>query len=230
MGEYYNWVNVDRKEYICPADFGYGAKRYESCHRDGAVLSALRNLLSKEWKGCKVFWMGDESPLPKKIDNELFSILKRDCDEAGYPGDMFDTVYETYKNVSGLFKVTEEHVKQEISWYIEDLIDGKMDLINEYGINPIDPFEGLFLRKGENYRYVINQTKGIGYSFETTKILWIDGKKSDFVDPLPFLLGYGNYYEPGKWIGDIIVVEDELPDGVSLIESIALNMKQIDKR
>lgn len=26
MGEYYNWVNVDKKEYICPADFDYGNK------------------------------------------------------------------------------------------------------------------------------------------------------------------------------------------------------------
>lgn len=24
MGEYYNWINVDKREYICPADFGYG--------------------------------------------------------------------------------------------------------------------------------------------------------------------------------------------------------------
>lgn len=24
MGEYYDWVNVDRKEYICPNDFDCG--------------------------------------------------------------------------------------------------------------------------------------------------------------------------------------------------------------
>ena len=30
MGEYYNWVNVDRKEYICPADFDLGNKLLES--------------------------------------------------------------------------------------------------------------------------------------------------------------------------------------------------------
>ena len=82
----------------------------------------------------------------------------------------------------------------------------------------------------DTYRAWKTKLKSGGYSFETTKILWIDGEKSDFIDPLPFLLGYGNCFEPGKWIGDIILVADELPDGVSLIESIALNMKQTDKR
>lgn len=27
MGEYYSWVNVDRKEYICPGDFNSGSKK-----------------------------------------------------------------------------------------------------------------------------------------------------------------------------------------------------------
>lgn len=34
MGEYYNWVNVDKKEYISPSDFGYGSKFHESLHKD----------------------------------------------------------------------------------------------------------------------------------------------------------------------------------------------------
>ena len=28
MGECYQWVNVDKKEYIAPVDFGYGSKRW----------------------------------------------------------------------------------------------------------------------------------------------------------------------------------------------------------
>lgn len=34
MGEYYSWINVDKKEYICPADFDYGNKFHESMHKD----------------------------------------------------------------------------------------------------------------------------------------------------------------------------------------------------
>ena len=29
MGEYYNWVNIDKKEYITPRDFDYGNKFWE---------------------------------------------------------------------------------------------------------------------------------------------------------------------------------------------------------
>ena len=86
MGEYYRWVNVDRKEYISPADFGYGSKRYESCGYTNEVLGALRNLLFNEWKGCRVFWMGDESLLPENNDSDLFSIMKAQCDALGSRG------------------------------------------------------------------------------------------------------------------------------------------------
>ena len=49
MGEYYDWVNVDRKEYISPNDFDFGNKRTESLVRRNVFLCALRDLLSKEW-------------------------------------------------------------------------------------------------------------------------------------------------------------------------------------
>lgn len=40
MGEYYNWINVDKKEYICPGDFDYGNKFHESMHKDSIPLHA----------------------------------------------------------------------------------------------------------------------------------------------------------------------------------------------
>lgn len=33
MGEYYNWVNVDKKEYICPADLITGINFMNLCTR-----------------------------------------------------------------------------------------------------------------------------------------------------------------------------------------------------
>ena len=51
MGEYYDWVNVDRKEYINPNDFDFGNKKHESMGRGNVFLCALRELLSKEWEG-----------------------------------------------------------------------------------------------------------------------------------------------------------------------------------
>ena len=60
MGEYYNWINVDKREYICPADFDYGNKFHESIHKDSIPLCALHTLLNDEWKGDHVLWFGDE--------------------------------------------------------------------------------------------------------------------------------------------------------------------------
>ena len=223
MGEYYDWVNVDRKEYICPNDFDYGNKKYESCHRDGEVLRALRDLLSKEWNWCRVFWMGDECGLPEDMSNELFAIIKKHCDDIGYTGDMFDTVFETYKNVSGLYKSAEKGVREEIGYFLEEIARGNRNEINEYGVDPLNPFEGLFQRDGVNSKYIINYSKKIGYSFGDTKILYQDGKVCDYADPLPILLGYGRSMEPGEWVGDRIGVSDELPDDIIVLESITLD-------
>ena len=48
MGEYYKWVNIDKKEYLYPNDFGYGNKFRESMHKDSDPLHALRALLADD--------------------------------------------------------------------------------------------------------------------------------------------------------------------------------------
>lgn len=153
MGEYYNWVNVDRKEFICPADFDYGNKSHESSHRESDVLRTLRDLLDNEWKGCRVFWMGDECSISENIAPELFSVIAAHCAELGYDGDMFDTVCESYKNVSGLYKTAEKMVREEIGYFLEEIACGNRHERNEYGIDPEKPFDGLFLREGKDFKY-----------------------------------------------------------------------------
>lgn len=45
MGEYYNWINVDKKVYICPGDFDYGNKFHESMHKDSIPLHTKNDFL-----------------------------------------------------------------------------------------------------------------------------------------------------------------------------------------
>ena len=47
MGEYFNWVNADRQEYLSPYDFDLGRKRSESMSRGNELLKALQDLLNK---------------------------------------------------------------------------------------------------------------------------------------------------------------------------------------
>lgn len=231
MGEDYRWVNIDRKECIVPSDFGIDGWLSCSSYRKGEVLNALRDLMTNEWKGCRVFWMGDESLLPEPVESDFFAVMKRHCDELGYGrGGMSDTIYEAYKNVSCLFKAAEERVRENIQddldWMKES---SENEIINEYGIDFNDPFAGMFQREGAEFRFTVNTTKRVAYSFETTKILFLNKYKNIIQetpesDPLPDLLGYGrNHSEPGEWIGDIIEFTDELPAGISLLDSITLS-------
>ena len=227
MGEYYVWANPERREYIDPYSFDYGSKLYNSCQRDGFVLRALRDLLKKEWKGCRFFWMGDGAELPEDIAPELFLVFKEHCNEChGY---MFDAVCTFYKNMSGLYKGSEKMVTEEINLFLKDIAERKNSepdkywMRNEFGINLKNPFDGLFLREGIDAKYIVNYTKKVCYSFEGTKILQENGDENDYADPLPMLMKYGRSTNPGTWLGDVIGVADELPEGITVMDSITLD-------
>lgn len=223
MGEYYKWVNPDKKEYICPACFDYGSKHGETMHKDSTPLLALHTLLSNEWKDCHIIWLGDEVDKPLDTNNYVLKLLDKHSIDFGYPHDVFDTICESYKNVSALFKEAEEDSKNEIDAYIYDIKNG-IDAVNEYDIDINNPYDGLFLKTGRRYKYVINHTKKVYYSLEETDIVWNDGKKTTEVDPLPELLGFGRMLDLGDWVGDVIGVSDDKPDGYKLIDKIMLDI------
>lgn len=60
----------------------------------------------------------------------------------------------------------------------------------------------------------------IYYAFGMTKILYHDNTESDTVDSLPILMAYGRASETGDWVGDIIGVSDEKPEGYTLMDHI----------
>lgn len=84
-------------------------------YRSAEFLRVLRELLSEEWKGCHVFWMGDEKLIPKVTENETLQILYRQTAEFGYPENGFDTMCESYRNISCFFKAAESIVREEIT-------------------------------------------------------------------------------------------------------------------
>ena len=223
MGEYYDWVNVDRREYICPTDFDLGNKSIETSWRGNAFLCALRDLLSNEWAGDHVFFMGDEKDISKDTENATLQRLYEHTVQLNWPGEAYDTVLEMYTNVSGLFIAAEEEVRQEIGFYLEDLANDSAYARNEYGINRDNPYVGLFSRTGKDFRYTLNHTKKVCYSLEDTKILYEDGTIADNTDPLPMLMAYGRVSETGIWVGDIIGVSDEAPEGYEFLEEIYLD-------
>ena len=212
MGECFSWVNPDKKEYICPQDFNCGGRRYQTIYENNEVLCALRELLSYEWKECRILWLGDECNAPEGIAEDLFGLMLEHSNELGYSGGLYDTVLDSYRNVSGLFKSAEKYVREEIEEYIEDQKNGGEYIpVNEYGIDISDPYKGLFIKDGKIFKYTLNHTKKIGYSMEEFTLFSDKGLELDHFDPLPVLLGYGSALEPGLWLGDDIGVSDSLP-------------------
>lgn len=222
MGEYYSWINIDRKEFIAPYDFDYDNKFHGAIGRDGDVLCALRTLLDNEWKNCRIAWIGDECLMPKDFMTPFFKDLSDSL--GGINSTKYDTYLEKYKNVSGLFKKAEKEVRNECEWYLKD-IEAGIDCFDEYGIgDKEDPFEGMFQRDGMMFEYTINYTKKICYSFSKTKILYLNGEESDYADPLPTLMGYGrNKPTPGEWLGDIVGVSNEIDESIKVLDHIYLD-------
>ena len=223
MGEYYKWVNVDRKEYICPGDFDLGNKLLESAAFHNPFLCALRELLDNEWKGERFLFLGDEKEIPGDSDNDVLKTLYRHSLECGHEGSSEDTVFEAYKNISGQFCAAETIVRSNISTYIKDLNSGE-DAVNEYRIDAEDPYTGLFTRSGKDLTYTINRTKKVYYSSKDTKVI-IPGfshiKKAN-CDPLPFFMRHG-YWGLGEWVGDEIAVSDSVPEGYSFLKTITID-------
>lgn len=213
MGERFDWVNVDTKEYLCPLDFDLGDRLHESMFRENDLLRALRELLAAEWKGCRVLFLGDE------------------CEASGVPAGLYPLIpwrkeesdHAFYRNVSCLFKAAEEEVRKGIEFYLEAWNRNDDSVPNGYGIDAKDPYRGLFLREGKTFRYTLNHTKKLGYSLTETKILFQNGTQSNSLDPLPLLLGYGRCAHPGPWLGDIVGVADALPPDYRLLPEIVLD-------
>ena len=215
MGEYFNWINVDKKEFLSPVDFDYGSKQWESLGKKNEMLSALYELLDSDWKGDHVIWLGDEKSVPEDSCNAALKILYNQSVEYGLPGGGFDTVYDTYHNISGLFKVTEEQVKKEIHIFLEERMHPTLfDYNNEYRIDPDNPYKGLFQREGKRFKYIINETKRVCYSPDSTVFYDERGYEHPYSDPFPLLMRFGRVKEPGIWLGDIIHVSDDYDDRI----------------
>lgn len=220
MGEYFEWVNVNKREYISPGDFDYGNKFHESLHKNNPVLRALYELLSGRWKGDPVVFLGDEANIPKDTPYGLLHDLLGQAGTEHY----YDFICENYRNVSCLFRDAEKEVREEIGNYIYEIKSrGAFLYANEYGVDIRRPFVGLFSLKGRTFPYILNHTKGVYYSLSETPILYQDGVVCDYADPLPILLGYGRSAEPGLWLGDVVGVSDEISSNYTPVKEIYLD-------
>ena len=147
MGEYYHWVNINKNEYIAPCDFGLGSKIYGSVVADDQLLGALYDLLSKDWKGDMIVFLGDETNITENEKNHVLRKLHSERKEWSEPGYDADHVTENYKCISGLFKAAEDSICHE------------------------NTDEGLFVRDSRFFRYTINHSKQEFFDLQKTQLI-----------------------------------------------------------
>lgn len=201
MGEYYSWVNVNKKEYLDPYDFDLGVKLYESAYGRNHLLGALYDLLSSDWKGDAIVFLGDQTNITENDKNPVLRKLSAERQIWGEPGVEMDYVYDTYRCISGLFKASEGIVRDEIERMVKD-DDFSANL---YGVSKESPYEGLFNRESLFCRYAINHTKKEFFDVEHTRI--------PHFNPLPILMAFPGCGDgcTGFWLGDQIEVSNERP-------------------
>lgn len=212
MGEYYSWVNIDKKEYIEPFAFDMGNKSHESAWKGNPLLGALYALMKSDWKGDRVIFLGDETNITEKDTNPALQQLSKERKQWGEPGYDADYVVETYRDISGLFRDAEKKVREEI----RIMIDADDFECNYYHVDKESPFDGLFGRLPAYYRYVYNHTKKEFYDLTRTRMTYTDrdGNYTDRIDPLPLLLAFGRSAGDectGLWIGDNVEPGDDAP-------------------
>ena len=226
MSEYFFWANIDKKQFLSPPDFGCGCRLHESMHREHAPMSALYSLLSTEWKGDRVLFLGDEGEMPFPPGHDVFQLINRQIQEYNQGNyHYYDLMIETYWNLSALFKDAESELRPELERCINWTLCYNEDdrLIQEYRIDIEHPFDNLFWRDGKNFHYIINHTKKVYYSFAQTTIRFLDGSENSWADPLPVLMAYGRTADIGPWVGDIIGVGDSVDETYSLLKEIYLD-------
>lgn len=107
MGQYYKVVNVDKQLYFAPWEVGQnGAKLMEWSYNRNEMVLALMNLLANEWKGDRVYVVGDyaEADNPNEPCYEAVKALEEELKlaENEEVNSIYGYAYENYTNVSAL--------------------------------------------------------------------------------------------------------------------------------
>lgn len=224
MGQYFEWVNYTKRQYLQNDVFPEGLKYAESCFVGAPSVDAVSTLLAGPWKGDLVAFTG-----------EYVFDLRSNVTPASYPGlsrlldvaiDPCDIECE-FADITGRFT----YARGKSGYAPPSLADD--DTAGE------TPYTGPFDLEIAHHRFMVNETKGCYYDRQATQQI---GHGHRF-DPLPLLLGTaiggllvgGEHLAPpegsawghapdGLWVGDLVYPSDARP-GIDCEDVSALYTK-----
>lgn len=198
MGQYYKVVNIDKKQYMY-SDGGIKLMEW-SYNRNPLVLNLMKKL-ANEWKGDRVFIVGDYAISGDRIDNEN--------KEKDYDYDLL------------------RKIEQELDIFEKDE-EGYPITIYSYADKK---YEEIALDKIENeeYKYIYNHKRKEFINLEHCPLAWLYKEKNNYVQvkiaPISLLLALGNGMGGGDYWG---YNENLVGKYINEVESLEITKEPLD--
>lgn len=202
MGQYFEWVNYDKREIIMTDPWPNGQKLRQCAYIGCPETDAALTMLAGDWAGDLVVFLGDNArfkdethPGRREVERRLGGVISDD-----YTYDFTD--------ICGRFDYVRDHPK--IRHFVE-YDDGSYDMV---------PYDGPYDVEIHQFRYAVNESKKEYVDRYRTAVRYIDKDTGEIVryDPFPELMcsETGGLEDPGHeieglWFGDIVRPTDEHP-------------------
>lgn len=208
MGQYYLPISLDKKEWMYSHDYDNGLKLMEHSYLKNNFVQTVETLLMPQgsWHKTRIVWAGDYADDIHLLND--IDLAVKDLSDA-----LEDKIEEDSKiNLNQLCKE-------------DGRTDGVPDKYKPFICNKIKPDEKSV---PDSFRYIVNYSKSA--FIDKTKVPeYGDGYQ---IHPLPLMTcqgngqGGGDYHAQGEgeenivgsWAGDIIGIEEKVPEGFTEYE------------
>ena len=199
MGQCFNWVNVDKHEWLDGAFWGNAPTLHGRTIAPCEENQALLTLLTTRWRGDVVVFFGDYADF-SGIDHPGCRYIQAALDAAHL--DPADFMYESREAV-GNFKIAK---------------DSPNNRRNDPDNESLDYYEGPFDLDLMGFRYVVNPARGEYIDYQKLPVVALSDGLIQRYDPLPLLLSsaiwaLGDPKEDieARWLGDIVYPSNKAP-------------------
>ena len=209
MGQYFEWVNFDKRESITCYPWPCGNKLHESAYIGCPETDAALTMIAGDWAGDLVAFVGDYAHFENETHPGRREVERR------LDGAVCDDVVCEFTDICGRFDYTRDHPDAK---HFVDRDDGGCDYV---------PYDGPFDITIRFFRYAVNDARREYVDRLRTAVRYIDGRTGEIVryDPVPELMcsDRGWLIDPeheieGRWFGDVVRPTDEHPgDGYTAV-------------
>lgn len=197
MGQYFDWVNPDKKEMIGSYPWKCGFKLEENTYLGNEKTDAMLTLMATRWKGDRVIFLGDYAEF-KNETNPYRRAFELDLGGHGIEGYLF----EDLEDVAGVFK-----------WVRDEGDNVHYD--DETGDDV--PYTGPFDTDIQAFRYVLDDDAQEYVDRLRCPVRYISSNPLKVLryDPVPILLCSfeGGHLDPlyGRWFGHRVRPTNDAP-------------------